>query len=137
MKDFGRRIYQLAIGGVPGYLWHLSVNSAMGHFECLVLWYALNLSPPILQFALALAKMATRPIDCKKCGVSEHPRGTIFSCFHGNLYCYHGNRKILLPWGVQLHHIFYTPGPTKVLTCNQQSGIRTFNQECLHERGLT
>ena len=23
-------------------------------------------------------------------------------------YRYHGNRKILLPWGVQLHHIFYS-----------------------------
>ena len=44
----------------------------------------------------------------KKCCVSECPRGAIFSCFHGNPYCYHGNRKILLPWGVQLHHIFYS-----------------------------
>ena len=42
-------------------------------------------------------------LHCKKCGVSEHPRG---ACFHGNPYCYHGNSKILLPWGVQLHHIF-------------------------------
>ena len=25
-----------------------------------------------------------------------------------NPYCYHGNRKILLPWGIQLHHIFYS-----------------------------
>ena len=23
-------------------------------------------------------------IDCKQCGVTEHPRGAIFSCFHGN-----------------------------------------------------
>ena len=36
----------------------------------------------------------------------KRPRGAIFSCFHGNPYCYHGNMKILLPWGVQLHHIF-------------------------------
>ena len=36
---------------------------------------------------------------CKKCGVSERPRGAMFSCFHCNLYCYHGNGKILLPWG--------------------------------------
>ena len=47
-------------------------------------------------------------IHCKKCGVLECPRGAIFSCFHGNPYCYHGNRKILLPsWTIQLHHIFY------------------------------
>ena len=44
--------------------------------------------------------------------VSEHPKGAIFSCFHGNPNCYHGNRKILLPWGVQLHHNFYSVGVT-------------------------
>ena len=44
----------------------------------------------------------------KKRGVSEHPKGAIFYCFHGNPYCYHGNSKILLPWGVQLHHVFYS-----------------------------
>ena len=47
-------------------------------------------------------------LHCKRHGVSEHPRGAIFYCFHGNPYCYHGNSKILLPWGVQLHHIFYS-----------------------------
>ena len=47
-------------------------------------------------------------VHCKKCGVTEHPRGAIFYCFHGNPYCYHGNRKILLPWGVQLHRFFYS-----------------------------
>ena len=39
---------------------------------------------------------------------SEHPRGAIFYCFHGNPYCYHGSSKILLPWGVQLHRVFYS-----------------------------
>ena len=33
---------------------------------------------------------------------------TFWSHENGNPYCYHGNRKILLPWGVQLHHIFYS-----------------------------
>ena len=47
-------------------------------------------------------------LHCKKRGVSEHPRGAIFYCFHGNPYCYHGNSKILLPWGVQLHRVFYS-----------------------------
>ena len=47
-------------------------------------------------------------LHCKKRGVSEHPRGVIFYCFHGNPYCYHGNSKILLPWGVQLHRVFYS-----------------------------
>ena len=47
-------------------------------------------------------------IHCKKRGVTEHPRGAIFYCFHGNPYCYHGNSKILLPWGVQLHRVFYS-----------------------------
>ena len=45
---------------------------------------------------------------CKKRGVTEHPRGAIFYCFHGNPYCYHGNSIILLPWGVQLHRVFYS-----------------------------
>ena len=45
---------------------------------------------------------------CKKRGVTEHPRGAIFYCFRGNSMGYHGNSKILLPWGVQLHHIFYS-----------------------------
>ena len=47
-------------------------------------------------------------LHCKKCGVTEHPRGAIFYCFHCNPYCYHGNSKILLPWGVQLHRVFYS-----------------------------
>ena len=45
---------------------------------------------------------------CKKCGVTEHPKGAIFYCFHGNSMGYHGNSKILLPWGVQLHRVFYS-----------------------------
>ena len=45
----------------------------------------------------------------KKRGVAGHPRGAIFYCFHGgNSMCYHGNSKILLPWGVQLHRVFYS-----------------------------
>ena len=35
-------------------------------------------------------------MHCKKCGVTEHPRGAIFSCFHGNSMGYHGNMKILV-----------------------------------------
>ena len=49
-------------------------------------------------------------VHCKKRGVTEHPRGAIFYCFHGNPCCYHGNSKILLPWGVQLHRVFYSVG---------------------------
>ena len=49
-----------------------------------------------------------KDIHCKKCGVTEHPKGAIFYCFHGNSMGYHGNSKILLPWGVQLHRIFYS-----------------------------
>ena len=41
-------------------------------------------------------------------GVTEHPRGAIFSCFHGNSMGYHENMQILLPWGVPIHHIFYS-----------------------------
>ena len=41
--------------------------------------------------------MFVAKVHCKKCGVTEHPRGAIFYCFHGNPYCYHGNSKILLP----------------------------------------
>ena len=44
----------------------------------------------------------------KKRGVTEHPRGAIFYCFRGNSMGYHGNSKILLPWGVQLHRVFYS-----------------------------
>ena len=53
-------------------------------------------------------RMALAAVHCKKRGVSEQPRGAIFYCFHGNPYCYHGNSKILLPWGVQLHRVFYS-----------------------------
>ena len=45
-------------------------------------------------------------VHCKKCGVTERPRGAIFSCFRGNSMGYHGNMKILLTWGVPIHHIF-------------------------------
>ena len=47
---------------------------------------------------------------CKKCSVTERPRGAIFSCFCGNSMGYHGNMKILLPgpWGVPIYHIFYS-----------------------------
>ena len=47
-------------------------------------------------------------VHCKKRGVTEHPRGAIFYCFHGNSMGYHGNSKILLPWGVPIHRIFYS-----------------------------
>ena len=47
-------------------------------------------------------------MHCKKRGVTEHPRGVIFYCFRGNSMSYHGNSKILLPWGVQLHCVFYS-----------------------------
>ena len=47
-------------------------------------------------------------VHCKKCGVTERSRGAIFSCFHGNSVGYHGNKKILLPWGIPIHHIFYS-----------------------------
>ena len=47
-------------------------------------------------------------IHCKKRSVTEHPRGAIFYCFRGNSMGYHGNSKILLPWGVQLHRVFYS-----------------------------
>ena len=29
-------------------------------------------------------------------------------CFRGNSMGYHGNSKILLPWGVPIHHVFYS-----------------------------
>ena len=48
------------------------------------------------------------PIHCKKRGVTEHPRGAIFYCFHGNSMGNHGNSKIVLPWGVPIHHVFYS-----------------------------
>ena len=47
-------------------------------------------------------------LHCKKRGVTEHPRGAIFHCFRGNSMGYHGNSKILLPWGVPIHHVFYS-----------------------------
>ena len=47
-------------------------------------------------------------LHCKKRGVTEHPRGAIFYCFRGNSMGYHGNSKILLSWGVQLYHVFYS-----------------------------
>ena len=47
---------------------------------------------------------------------SQGPGEQYFPCFHGNPYCYHGNRKILLPWGIQLHHIFCLG--TKVPRCS-------------------
>ena len=43
---------------------------------------------------------------CKKCGVTEHPRGAIFYCFRGNSMGFHGNSKILLLWGVPIHSVF-------------------------------
>ena len=45
---------------------------------------------------------------CKKRGVTEHPRGTIFYRFRGNSMGYHGNSKILLPWSVPIHRVFYS-----------------------------
>ena len=47
-------------------------------------------------------------VHCKKRGVTEHPRGAIFYCFCGNSMGYHGNSKILLPWGVPIHRVFYS-----------------------------
>ena len=47
-------------------------------------------------------------IHCKKRGVTEHPRGAIFYRFRGNSMGYHGNSKILLPWGVPIHRVFYS-----------------------------
>ena len=59
-------------------------------------------------YVCACVHLFTRTYHCKKHGVSEHPRGAIFYCFYGNPYYYHGNNKILLPWGVQLHRVFYS-----------------------------
>ena len=59
-------------------------------------------------FSTPVMIMLSCEVHCKKCGVTEHPKGAIFYCFHGNPYCYHGNSTILLPWGVQLHRIFYS-----------------------------
>ena len=53
-------------------------------------------------------KVYGESVHCKKRGVTEHPRGAIFYCFRGNSMGYHGNSKILLPWGVQLHCVFYS-----------------------------
>ena len=47
-------------------------------------------------------------VHCKKRSVTEHPRGAIFYCFRGNSMGYHGNSKILLPWGVPIHRVFYS-----------------------------
>ena len=49
-------------------------------------------------------------MHCKKRAVTEHPRGAIFYCFRGNSMDYHGNSKILLPWGVPIHRVFYSVG---------------------------
>ena len=48
----------------------------------------------------------TTKVPRQKCGVTEHPRGAIFYCFRGNSMGYHGNMKILLPWGVPIHRFF-------------------------------
>ena len=61
---------------------------------------------------------------CKKCGVTECPRGAIFSCFHGNSMGYHGNMKILLPWGILIHHIFYSACALCIAMCDSV---------CMHE----
>ena len=47
-------------------------------------------------------------VHCKIRGVTEHSRGAIFYCFRGNSIGYHGNSKILLPWGVPIHRVFYS-----------------------------
>ena len=49
-------------------------------------------------------------VHCKKHGVTGHPRGAIFYCFRGNSMGYHGNSKILLPWGVPINRVFYSVG---------------------------
>ena len=68
---------------------------------------------------------------CKKCGVTERPRGAIFSCFHGNSIGYHGNMKILPPWGVPIHHIFYSAVSVctnVLLLARQGQAVRDFSQ---------
>ena len=55
-----------------------------------------------------LSKSHSRNVHCKKRGVTEHPRGAIFYCFHGNSMGYHRNSKILLPWGGPIHRVFYS-----------------------------
>ena len=42
-------------------------------------------------------RMSGHPNIRKKCGVTECPRGAIFSCFHGNSMGYHGNMKYCSP----------------------------------------
>ena len=69
----------------------------------------LRLTLIIRQLAqLVYARPERRCIHCKKRGVTEHPRGAIFYCFRGNSIGYHGNSKILLPWGVLIHRVFYS-----------------------------
>ena len=62
-------------------------------------------SPLILYYTYIIAPCG---VHCKKRGVTEHPRGAIFYCFRGNSMGYHGNSKILLPWGVPIHRVFYS-----------------------------
>ena len=65
----------------------------------------------ILLFLLHLLKVSHlmhTNTHYKKRGVTEHPRGAIFYCFRGNSMGFHGNSKILLPWGVPIHRVFYS-----------------------------
>ena len=63
--------------------------------------------------------MWSRGYHCKKRGVTEHPRGAIFYYFRGNSNTmgYHGNSKILLPWGVPIHRVFYSAW-SDILQCD-------------------
>ena len=81
---------------------------------------------------LGHSTVSVRYIHCKKRGVTGHPRGAIFYCFHGNSMGYHGNSKILLPWGVLIHHVFYSvaPGILPELARVQHSSSQMLHHTC-------
>ena len=62
----------------------------------------------LVMLLLTVCMYPAAKVHCKKRGVTEHPRGAIFYCFRGNSMGYHGNNKILLPWGVPIHRVFYS-----------------------------
>ena len=65
--------------------------------------------PQFLCHQSHLTKMGHRELEKAIVDLEEqhNPFHTHTPLHHGYPYCYHGNSKILLPWGVQLHHIFY------------------------------
>ena len=65
-----------------------------------------------------------------------YPRGAIFYCFHGNLYCYRGNSKILLPWGVQLHRDFYSVGSGVVVSVSAMVVVTEEEWVVWNNRGM-